>query len=164
MNRVKKGLFIVLLCLWAACIGNCGLLDFNTDEGRFTYHRVNIRNNSDHPVFVEVRSISQVLDTTGGNAIVEPEPLDTTYRLQQFNHARLYNLERPSAEREQLDFDEMVDNLSHLRIYRVIGTDTLDANLDWNNTGNWEIYTDDVFYSYFINHFYNLLVTESHFD
>lgn len=159
MNRIKKGLFILIAGFWVACFSNCGPFEFD-GLNRNTYHRVGLVNRSAHPVFVELVTQSQLIKDSG----TEVEMVDTLYRVQSYNSRNLYRLEIPNARLEQFTVDEVMGNISHLRIYRVVSGDTLDARLEPTDHTNWDIFTDEGWYSYSTRHIYNLYVRESHFE
>ena len=160
MNRLKKGFYTLLIVFWISCFNNCGLFDID----RNTYHDIGIINRTELPIWVELITANQLLDPNGDDKITVSELIDTLFIIQGWSSGELYKLEFPNVEHEQLVFEEMVDHITHLRIYRVENDDTLEANLDPYDRSIWDIFTSDVPYGYSNKHTYNLYVNKSHFE
>lgn len=163
MNTFKRVGLIIIVAMWVVYFGSCDALD-PYSQRNYTYHTISISNDTNEPIFVEVISVWQVLDTLNGASNLESKVLDSAYQLLPNATGALYNYEQTRRRRQRLYFDEMIENIIYLRVYKVEGTDTLEADILLSDYYNWLIQSDEPIYSGHTYHDYNLLIVDSMFD
>ena len=163
MKSFRSATLVVLSCFWAASLSNCSI-DLTTDTDRFTYNLIKIRNETNDQIFVEVKSTSQVIDTTALAPEIISQVNDTTFQLNSFQHGPLFRIEMPSSNRRQMGLDSLIENIIQLVVYKIADSDTTYAHVILRDQANWTRHTEEVYYSFHWVHHHNLLILDRQFE
>jgi len=154
---------LTLFCSLVILIPSCGLTGSDDDE-IFLGHSIEVHNQSSSDIFLRYSVLNKVIDTTSNNKNIERVRLDSSYKLASGSLGPLIKDYSLRSSRNPYSVNQIKIKILDLKIYKLVNTDTLWAEVDLLDSANWNYYNNDPIAFGKTIHIYRLEIDNEHFD
>lgn len=147
-------------------ISSCGLIGSDDDEISLG-HSIRIHNQSSSEIVLIYSVINKIIDTTSNNQYlidIDRVRLDSSYNLPSGSSGPLIEDDYLHSSSDPYSLNQIDSKILDLKIYKLINTDTLWAEIDLLDSANWSFSNNDPFIFEKLIRFYYLLIDDEHFD